>query len=456
MENTLATATKEKKFEEYIDVLKGDTLYIHADTGLEVGTALETSLTFKDEKGKELYVAEQEVYVEQSKSFNTIESAFHVPNIIKDNKIDETKVKTLHGALFVRKSAKSYDIHSVKYRPNIPFLKKSFWSKKATLNYIANGHHERTYAKGSKETEDVKLLQEALKKLGYDIGTFGPNKDGIDGDFGSTTEKNIKLFQKEYSQDHTKKPPKGITNVTLTQSKPSKYSYITLLPLDVNGVVNQQTLIAMDKALVAGWKHKEKVLKRAPWMDIALKEAKNYGGLKEGEEPLKSRILNSYYKYVNYKALKNDPTLDANAWCAAFASWVLGEAKYKNTKSVSTASFRKDTTHYKKVNKPIYGALVFWKNDNDSTKGHLAFVYGKTASGKLITLNGNQSDSIKFAERSATGDQKQTVTGFYVPKDYTVTEDDYLTDEDINSSHQLNATLLSKANNQVKKGDKTR
>ena len=452
----MATVTKERKFEEYIDVLKGDTLYIHADTGLEVGTALETSLTFKDEEGKELYVAEQEVYVEQSKSFNTIESAFHVPNIIKDNKIDETKVKTLHGVLLAGESTKRYDIQSVKYRPNIPFLKKSFWSKVKSLNYVANGHDERTYIKGSTETEDVKLIQEALKKLGYDVGTFGAKKDGIDGDFGSTTEKNIKLFQKEYSEDNTKKPPKGVTNVTLTQSKPAKYSYISLLPLEVNGIVNQETLIAMDQALVAGWKHKEKVLKRALWMEIALKEAKNYGGLTEGMEPLKSRIQDSYYTYVNYIVANNDPTLDSNAWCAAFASWILGEAKFKNSQSARTVDFRKDTTHYKKIDKPIYGALVFWKDDKNNEKGHLAFVYGKTTRGKLVTLNGNQSDSIKFSERSATGDYGQTVTGFYVPKDYTVTEDDYLTEKDICSAYKLNTTLLSKANIDVKKGDQTR
>ena len=38
------------------------------------------------------------------------------------------------------------------------------------------------------ENENARLFQEALKKLEYDLGNFGPNKDGIDGKFGPKTK----------------------------------------------------------------------------------------------------------------------------------------------------------------------------------------------------------------------------------------------------------------------------
>ena len=43
--------------------------------------------------------------------------------------------------------------------------------------------------------DDVSELQAALVKLGYDLGTYGPRKDGVDGDCGSKTVQAIEDFQ---------------------------------------------------------------------------------------------------------------------------------------------------------------------------------------------------------------------------------------------------------------------
>ena len=51
--------------------------------------------------------------------------------------------------------------------------------------------------------EDVKTLQSALKTLGYDLGTYGPNKDGIDGQFGTTTRNALIEFQKDNNLEPT-------------------------------------------------------------------------------------------------------------------------------------------------------------------------------------------------------------------------------------------------------------
>jgi peptidoglycan hydrolase-like protein with peptidoglycan-binding domain len=36
-----------------------------------------------------------------------------------------------------------------------------------------------------------------LVTLGYDLGTFGPDKDGVDGSFGKLTETAVNDFQEE-------------------------------------------------------------------------------------------------------------------------------------------------------------------------------------------------------------------------------------------------------------------
>ena len=50
--------------------------------------------------------------------------------------------------------------------------------------------------KGSKGP-DVEKLQKLLIEMGYDLGDFGPNKDGVDGSFGPTVDKIIREFQNE-------------------------------------------------------------------------------------------------------------------------------------------------------------------------------------------------------------------------------------------------------------------
>lgn len=59
-----------------------------------------------------------------------------------------------------------------------------------TLDYSANP----TIRKGANNNY-VTILQQGLKKLGYDLGTYGDNKDGIDGDYGSKTVNAVRKFQ---------------------------------------------------------------------------------------------------------------------------------------------------------------------------------------------------------------------------------------------------------------------
>ncbi|ENS5605514.1 type VI secretion system tip protein VgrG [Vibrio mimicus] len=83
------------------------------------------------------------------------------------------------------------------------------------------------YRQGN-HSDEVKLLQEALIKLGFDLG-----KAGADGDFGGKTKTAIEQFQKSYQPSH--------------QTHPS-YS---IGPVD--GIVGNGTLLALDEALMDGW-----------------------------------------------------------------------------------------------------------------------------------------------------------------------------------------------------------
>ena len=47
----------------------------------------------------------------------------------------------------------------------------------------------------SKDPDLVKHLQKMLVTLGYDLGTYGPDKDGVDGAFGKLTETAVHYFQ---------------------------------------------------------------------------------------------------------------------------------------------------------------------------------------------------------------------------------------------------------------------
>lgn len=44
---------------------------------------------------------------------------------------------------------------------------------------------------------EVEAMQILLKARGYDLGRYGPNRDGIDGEFGGTTENALESFQED-------------------------------------------------------------------------------------------------------------------------------------------------------------------------------------------------------------------------------------------------------------------
>ncbi|USD39977.1 type VI secretion system tip protein VgrG [Vibrio sp. SCSIO 43135] len=110
-------------------------------------------------------------------------------------------------------------------------LKSSLLKQSVTLDKLAN-RESGSYKKGAKG-EEVEYIQQALVKLGFDLGTAG-----ADGDFGSMTEKQVKLFQGSYEPSHS--------------------THLAYEVGAVDGIVGQGTILGLDEALVDGWVYETK------------------------------------------------------------------------------------------------------------------------------------------------------------------------------------------------------
>lgn len=177
---------------------------------------------------------------------------------------------------------------------------------------------------------------------------------------------------------------------------------------------------------------------RAPWMKIAIDVAKEMKGCTEDKEPMYSNAK-KYLKYCNNNYEPTDG--DNGPWCAAFMNWSINETTNDKTKlpynhASSTASLAPIDSilgiNYKKIENPIYGCIVVYKHIT-KWKGHTGFFYGKTKQGEYILLGGNQEDTIRFDSYGeyTSRSKKKKFYGFYIPKDYLITAEDEITENDI-------------------------
>jgi len=84
------------------------------------------------------------------------------------------------------------------------------------------------------DQEMVSCIQRALKACHYDLGRFGPEKDGVDGDYGNTTLRVVKEFQNNQLKDFVRKADeKGILGKTEADARTDgKIDWLTLIGLD--------------------------------------------------------------------------------------------------------------------------------------------------------------------------------------------------------------------------------
>lgn len=105
-------------------------------------------------------------------------------------------------------------------------LRSTELSSSNDLELLANGKGE--FVKIKAESESVKVIQKALLKLNFDLGSAG-----ADGKFGSGTESVIKTFQSTY---------------TSTNKIHADYKIGS-----ADGIVGKNTLLALDEAVVGKW-----------------------------------------------------------------------------------------------------------------------------------------------------------------------------------------------------------
>jgi uncharacterized protein (TIGR02594 family) len=147
--------------------------------------------------------------------------------------------------------------------------------------------------------------------------------------------------------------------------------------------------------------------KRAPWMEIAVGEAKRWAGKKEDEITKES----NYHKLLKtgLKTLVGN----SNPWCASFVNWCLKQAGYPPTAApASSQSFKRDK-HYVLIDKPLYGAIAVFTDKKHPGRGHVGFLYALDEKGGPIILGGNQSDAINFESGFS-----MKLSGYYVPAAY--------------------------------------
>jgi len=174
---------------------------------------------------------------------------------------------------------------------------------------------------------------------------------------------------------------------------------------------------------------------RTPWMDIAVKEAIEGKGSAENVFPM----LDLSYKYIRFSKGNEGITTAPNdnkegSWCAAYICWTLNKAGFKvhNKGRMASQSFRYfNNKLYRKIKKPIFGAITLYTSTRNPLHGHVGYLFGHTQNGKNILLGGNQNNRLKFASYPVKGFGSYVFNGFYVPIDYQIKKIDYLTVKDI-------------------------
>ena len=118
-------------------------------------------------------------------------------------------------------------------------------------------------------------------------------------------------------------------------------------------------------------------------------------------------IARKYIGLTEIKASNRHPTIDAWAktlsgkwllgqpWCGTFCAQVFKEAGLE--RKIPKEFFRAKAWENAgtKLDKPAYGCVVTFTRDGG---GHVGFVVGKTKTGMLKVLGGNQSNAVNIAD----------------------------------------------------------
>jgi uncharacterized protein (TIGR02594 family) len=163
--------------------------------------------------------------------------------------------------------------------------------------------------------------------------------------------------------------------------------------------------------------------KTAPWMVVAIEEAKKWDGQ---DEAIITKTGNFHKRIGIGSDMVHTP------WCASFVNYCLKTAFAPYEKNPSS-QFATSSKKFKKIDKPVYGAIMVMRNYLQSTgkfhgTGHVTFVYGLTKKGSVAGLGGNQGDTLKVSNYELIGPSarfplngirlEQRFHAFYIPVTY--------------------------------------
>ncbi|WP_323975898.1 TIGR02594 family protein [Aeromonas hydrophila] len=131
-----------------------------------------------------------------------------------------------------------------------------------------------------------------------------------------------------------------------------------------------------------------------------IEEARTFLGLKEIKGPKHAQAILDMWKAIKRGGIKDDET----PWCAAFVGACLERVGIPSTRFESAKSY---LGWGEKLDRPVPGCVVVFTRDGG---GHVGFVVGKSPSGNLLVLGGNQGDEVNIREFPLT-----RVTGYRWP-----------------------------------------
>lgn len=113
-------------------------------------------------------------------------------------------------------------------------------------------------------------------------------------------------------------------------------------------------------------------------------EAKKEIGVRERKDGTSEPRIIQYWKDIKRSGIKDEKV----PWCAGFVGAMLERSGIQSTRFESAKSYE---TWGIKLPSPVPGCIVVFTRDGG---GHVGFVVGKTPTGDLMVLGGNQSDAV--------------------------------------------------------------
>ena len=115
-------------------------------------------------------------------------------------------------------------------------------------------------------------------------------------------------------------------------------------------------------------------------------EARKHIGTREIKGSSNNAKILGWWKAIKRGGIKDDET----PWCAAFVGACLEATGIRSTRFESAKSYLDWGI---RLNQPVLGCIVVFTRDGG---GHVGFIVGKDAQGRLLVLGGNQGDEINI------------------------------------------------------------